>query len=117
MPALEAINYYGAALQVSGRASNVTASNIANADTPGYKARGLDFNAALEARLNGQQPTQTQYQRGLPMGLDDNNVSLDHESVKSAEQASRTREAMTFLDNSTSSLITALRPESGAGQG
>mgnify|MGYP000632595992 CR=1 FL=1 len=32
---------------------NTTASNIANAGTPGYKARDLDFSAALKARSGG----------------------------------------------------------------
>jgi flagellar basal-body rod protein FlgB len=112
MPHLSSISFFGDALVTSARAARITAANIANADTPGYKARGLDFQHALEARLQGNEPVQAQYAHGLPMGLDGNNVSLDYESLQAAESATRIRESLTFLKNSTQSLITALRPES-----
>ena len=38
---------HGAALQVRGARMGVLASNIANASTPGFKARDIDFQAAL----------------------------------------------------------------------
>ncbi len=34
--------------------AEVIASNIANADTPGYKAKGMDFQKALQAAANNQ---------------------------------------------------------------
>ena len=42
---------HGAALEVRSKRMNVLASNIANAATPGYKARDVDFAAALDAKL------------------------------------------------------------------
>ena len=36
------------ALQLRARRGELIASNLANADTPGYKARDLDFRAALD---------------------------------------------------------------------
>jgi flagellar basal-body rod protein FlgB len=37
------------ALTIHSRRSEVLAGNLANADTPGYKARDIDFKAALQA--------------------------------------------------------------------
>ena len=45
---------HGAALTLRSQRMGVIASNIANAATPGYKARDIDFNAALDARLARQ---------------------------------------------------------------
>ena len=44
---------HGAALEIRAQRMGVLGSNIANAATPGYKARDIDFAAALEARLGG----------------------------------------------------------------
>jgi len=41
------------ALDLRARRSEVLASNIANADTPGYKARDFDFAAQLRAAMGG----------------------------------------------------------------
>ncbi|MGN8158769.1 flagellar basal body rod protein FlgB [Salinisphaera sp. RV14] len=117
MPTLDSINYFGAALQASARVQRLTASNIANADTPGYKARGVDFKKALAARLQHDSPPAAQYERGLPTGLDGNDVSADHESLVAAANATRMRESLTFLNGSTQSMITALRPNKGSSNG
>lgn len=111
MPTLSSINYFGAALEVSSRVQRLTAANIANSDTPGYKARGIDFKSALAAKLNNNAAPATLYEHGLPTGLDNNDVSLDYESVQASSNAARMRESTTFLNNSTKSLITALRPK------
>ena len=44
---------HGAALEIRSQRMGVLGSNIANAATPGYKARDVDFAAALQARLGG----------------------------------------------------------------
>ncbi|NOX76232.1 MAG: flagellar basal body rod protein FlgB [Gammaproteobacteria bacterium] len=41
------------ALNIHSRRSEVLASNLANAETPGYKARDIDFKAALQQVKNG----------------------------------------------------------------
>lgn len=117
MPHLASIDYFSAALQASARIQRLTASNIANADTPGYKARGVDFRAALAARQHHEAPVPLQYERNLPVGLDGNNVSVEHESLEAASNARRMRESLTFLNGSTQSLITALQPNKGSSSG
>lgn len=46
-------------LQVRAQRAEIIASNIANADTPGYKAKGLDFKAALAQATSKQQSGMT----------------------------------------------------------
>lgn len=45
----EGIDVHGKALQLRARRQEVLSSNIANADTPGFKARDFDFASALQA--------------------------------------------------------------------
>ena len=44
----QALGNHALAMKLRARRAEVLASNIANADTPGYKARDLDFRAALK---------------------------------------------------------------------
>ena len=47
------LNFNAQALRIREQRQQVLASNIANADTPNYKARDLDFKAALQGALQG----------------------------------------------------------------
>ncbi len=47
------LGFHQQALRVRGERQQVLASNIANADTPNYKARDMNFKATLQAALNG----------------------------------------------------------------
>jgi flagellar basal-body rod protein FlgB len=47
------LNFDTQALRIRDQRQQVLASNIANADTPNYKARDLDFKAALQGALQG----------------------------------------------------------------
>lgn len=66
----------------------IVASNIANADTPGYKTRDLDFQSNLESAMAGGSP-QTSEVAGLAVKNDGNNVSLDREARLLAENSLR----------------------------
>jgi len=46
-------------LQVRAQRAELIASNIANADTPGYKAKGMDFKAAMSQAISKQQSGMT----------------------------------------------------------
>ncbi len=69
---------------VSAR-QKLVASNIANADTPGYQTRDLDFQAEM-GRALGVRPTEVP---GLATKNDGNNVSIDREARLLAENALR----------------------------
>ena len=47
------LNFHAQALRIREQRQQVLASNIANADTPNYKARDLDFKTALQGALKG----------------------------------------------------------------
>jgi flagellar basal-body rod protein FlgB len=74
----------------------LVAGNIANADTPGYKTKDLDFRTTLESILDGARP-QAVGVEGLQTKTDGNNVSLDRESRLLAENAIRFNLASNLL--------------------
>jgi len=49
----DVLGFHQQALRIRDQRQQVLASNIANADTPNYKARDMDFKAALQGALNG----------------------------------------------------------------
>jgi len=63
-------------------------SNIANADTPGYKTQDLDFQSSFQAALDGSSP-QPKEVTSLATKNDGNNVDLDREARLLAENAMR----------------------------
>jgi len=75
-------------MNVLGVRQKLVASNIANADTPGYQTSDVNFQAEYRNALNGQQAHGTQVD-GLPSKADGNNVSLDREARLLAENAIR----------------------------
>ena len=69
----------------------LVASNIANADTPGYRTKDIDFRAEFAQQMQGDECLGPQVIEpdGLPVKADGNNVSLDRESRMLAENAMR----------------------------
>ncbi|MEO8659281.1 MAG: flagellar basal body protein [Bryobacteraceae bacterium] len=66
----------------------LTASNIANAETPGYHTRDIDFQFEYMSQIEGQSP-QTILPPGLTTRNDGNNVNLDREARMLSENAMR----------------------------
>jgi flagellar basal-body rod protein FlgB len=73
----------------------LVASNIANADTPGYHTQDLDFQAEFQ-NAAGRTPHAVEV-AGLRVKNDGNNVSLDRESRLLAENALRFQLASNLL--------------------
>jgi flagellar basal-body rod protein FlgB len=65
----------------------LVASNIANADTPGYRTQDIDFQSEF-LNATGGAPRAAEVP-GLPVQNDGNNVSLDREARLLAENALR----------------------------
>lgn len=111
------IHFYGGVLEAGQQRAALIANNIANADTPGYKARDIDFTAALTGMLDGSQVTGEAapplYRDASTVALDGNDVALDSERIESAQNAERMTGAAIFLHQSTTDLIGALRPNPG----
>jgi len=89
----------------------VVASNIANADTPGYKTKDIDFQSAFRAALGGSPATFEV--GGLPVNNDGNNVSLDREARLLSENDMRFNLASNLLRSEIQSIRAALQTGSG----
>ena len=92
------------------------ASNIANAATPGYKARDIDFAAALKARLGGKDANQaseaaTLYRVPVMPSLDGNTVELSTEQTLFAENAVKYQTTLSFLESRINTITRAFRGE------
>ena len=90
----------------------LVASNIANADTPGYRTQDIDFQSEFQNAIAGT-PNILEVS-GLPMKNDGNNVSLDRESRLLAENALRFNVASSLLRSQISSLRAAIKEGQGS---
>jgi len=79
------------ALTVAARRQQATAGNIANADTPGYRTQGFDFQKALRMAAEGAPDSvlrdvlRGETITGLRIGNDGNNVDMDREMLHLAQ--------------------------------
>src|SRR3979411_59580 len=74
----------------------IVASNIANADTPGYKTRDIDFQFEFTSMVNGGKEDVGEAP-GLKSKNDGNNASIDRESRLLSENALRFNVASNLL--------------------
>jgi flagellar basal-body rod protein FlgB len=88
----------------------LVASNIANADTPGYHTKDIDFQFEFMSQIEDQ-PAQPNIvdAPGLPAKNDGNNVSMDRESRLLAENAIRFNLASTILKSQTRMVRSAIQ--------
>ena len=91
----------------------ISASNIANADTPGYQTKDIDFQQEFMSMINGQQPLTIEAD-GLPIKPDGNNVNIDREARMLAENAMRFNVASVLLKGQIASIKSAIQ---GGGTG
>lgn len=103
---------HGAALQVRSARMGAIASNIANAATPGYKARDLDFRAALNSVETGAGfDNAVRFRTPLQPAMDGNTVELATEQTEFAENAVAYRATLGFLNGRINTLTRALKGE------
>ncbi|CAM5486102.1 MAG: flagellar basal body rod protein FlgB [Pseudomonas sp.] len=128
----KALGIHEKALGFRAQRAEVLANNIANADTPNYKARDLDFGAVLAAqaaRGEGSFATRTTDARhiaaeGLEIAdpslrfrtpahasLDQNTVDLQIEQSNYAQNAVDFQASFTLLNSKFRGLMSALRGE------
>lgn len=115
------------ALQVRGERLEVLAQNIANADTPHFKARDLDFKQMLqqvsddslqvtrsqhfEAPAAGPLTPGMMYRVPFNAAFDGNTVELHIEQAQYGKAAADYQATLNFLQNDVSGLRKALRGE------
>ena len=83
-------------MDLLGKRQQLTAANIANADTPGYKTKDIDFQFEFMSLMDGGSPNVVEAS-GLPVKNDGNNVSMERESRLLAENALRFNLASNLL--------------------
>lgn len=130
----EAIDFHGKALVVRAERQRVIASNIANADTPGYAARDLNFKDNMtralgqDAALPAAQGTTNQ--RHIPLAtrdgelgaasrlgytvqaqpaMDNNSVDLNHERGNFVDNAVRYESTLRFINSHAKTILSAIQ--------
>jgi flagellar basal-body rod protein FlgB len=121
------------ALKIRGQRTELLARNLANADTPGYQARDIDFRAALAQASGATGPNaplamsatnvnhvsasddsdstaaaNLKYRTPLAPALDGNTVDVQMEQAAFAENAVRFQATLTFLSARFRGLLTAI---------
>jgi len=91
---------------VSAR-QKLVASNIANADTPGYQTKDVDFENELQSQISGSKPNVIDVS-GLKNKNDGNNVDMDREARLLAENALRFSVASQLAHSEISTIRTAI---------
>ncbi len=127
----KALGFLPKALVLQEQRSQVLAANLANADTPNFKARDLEFQSLLRQQIqaNPKQPTvrlvSTQqghmtpandlggghllYRNPNQASLDGNTVEEQVEQARYAENALRYQASLRFINGTFSGLSTAIR--------
>ena len=122
------LDTYGSALLLRAQRQQVLASNIANADTPGYVARDFDFAAALKdasggtnrqglaqtaaghMRLSGPQPGDPKmgYAVQTQPSQDGNSVDLDRERANFVDNTIRYESTLRFINSNVKTMLSAI---------
>lgn len=133
-----ALAFQQSALRVRAQRQELIAANIANADTPNYKARDINFNDALNNALSGNDtssalgisktatahldadPTSVDYvptgKPGEPMfrpliqgSVDGNTVDMDVERNQFADNAIRYEASLNMINGQIKKLLSAIQ--------
>jgi flagellar basal-body rod protein FlgB len=110
----------GKYLDLTSRQMQLTASNMANVDTPGFKTQGFDFEQELVQQLNdsaggtGLEGVQVSPEDvdGLVARPDGNNVSMDREGLQLAKSQLQFKLGVQLLKNEFSGVMSAIHMDS-----
>ena len=133
------LGFHGNALLVRSERQRAIASNIANADTPGYVGRDVNFVATLKeateasersARSASSRAAPTSDPRHIPLptvrfhsdrdsalgysvqtqpSLDNNTVDLDRERANFVDNAVRYEATLRFINGSSKTMLSAIQ--------
>ena len=127
----DTLDFQSRALVLRAERQKVIASNIANADTPGYQARDVDFAAALRQATSGAaDPSQTaltnarhiagsgaadgtatglRYALASQTSLDANTVDMDRERASFADNSVKYEATLRFINGSVRTMLEAIK--------
>ena len=121
------LKFHQQALSLHAERQKLIASNIANADTPGYKARDIDFVSALKTAQASQSKLQApgmkplgadskgpldapvMYRSAVQRSVDGNTVDIDVERAQFAENAVRYEAQTMFLSSQIKQMMAAIQ--------
>ncbi len=133
----KALDFHSQALALRAERQRVLAGNIANADTPNYKAVDFDFAQALRSATNAASLTeqagqlnrthpqhvalpgiaggagQLQYRMPAQAAIDNNSVDMDMERAQFADNAVRYEATLRFINSQVRTMLSAIRGEPG----
>ncbi len=124
----KAVGFQEQALRLHSQRAEILANNIANSDTPGFKARDIDFHAVLQRSLGNQsklEPAKTHtahmdfndpaasgqllYRNPSQPAVDGNTVDTQTEIVEYSENALGFQSSFQFLNSKFKGLVRALK--------
>lgn len=127
----DALDFHGQALLLRAQRQRLIAGNIANADTPGFKARDFDFASALRSATAaggpgapggagegiaagvmqpaGRPAPILRYAAPAQTNLDGNSVDMDRERAAFAHNATQYEATLRFINGSVRSVLDAMK--------
>jgi len=121
------IQTHADALNLRSKRNEILASNIVNSATPNFKARDIDFNQALQARMDvgpvnvsnerhfkfytGSGDEAAQFRQSINPSVDGNTVELQVEQMQFSENVMRYQTSLEFLTRKFSGLMSAIKGE------
>jgi flagellar basal-body rod protein FlgB len=108
----------GRYLDLATSAAKLTAANMANIDTPGYRAMGMDFEAEMRSAMTqveegkAARPVSLKAEEGLIARPDGNNVSMDREGLNLAEAQLKFRIGVTLMRSENQRVLDAIHADS-----
>lgn len=125
-----ALGIHADALKIRSQRAELLASNLANADTPNYKARDIDFKSALKMassdQSSGMQTTHSnhiqssggmfaspavQFRNAMQDSLDGNTVDEQVEQAQFMQNSVQYQASLDFLGGKFKGLLTAIKGE------
>jgi flagellar basal-body rod protein FlgB len=106
-------------LDLATAEAKLTAANMANIDTPGYKTVGMDFEAEMRGAMSdvagnrGPRRVRVRDVDGLIARPDGNNVSMDREGLNLAEAQLRFKTGVALLREEYQRVMDAIHSDSG----
>lgn len=112
MPTADALARY---LTLTTQQMKLTAANMANVDTPGYRTQGFDFQGefakAMDAPGGGGTEPSVRDVNGLTSRPDGNNVSMDREATVMAQTQLQFRTGVELLRHQYSQMMDAIKSD------
>ena len=123
MEGISTADALGRYLDLAADQMKLTAGNMANIDTPGYKTQGFDFETEFAAAVKGGPPHATgtgmngarekvRDVDGLVARPDGNTVSIDRESLQLAKSQLEFRTGVALLRSQYSRMMSAIHADS-----